>query len=66
MIKDWLRAVTYPRFKYDPKSGFDPKKMKNRWGTGIPTMDFQWDSPPPLPNDSCPSSTWSKKGAGLS
>jgi hypothetical protein len=54
LIKDWLRAVTFPRFTYDPSTGIDPRKIKNSWGVGIPANPqlFRWEAPPPLPNDS--------------
>jgi len=51
LIKDWLRAMCYPRFKYDPRSGIDPNQIKNKWGAGIPSLDFEWVYPAPLPND---------------
>jgi hypothetical protein len=53
LIKDWLRAVTFPRFTYDPTTGINPSKIKNTWGLGVPAHPnlFRWDPPPQLPND---------------
>lgn len=34
--KDWLRASVFLRYTYDPKKGLDPKRVKNRWGGGVP------------------------------
>lgn len=53
LIKDWLRAVAFPRGRSNPKAILDPKKIRNYPGTIAPAApgDFSWDAAPPVPND---------------
>ena len=53
LIKEWLTWFSRPRATVDPRSGIDPRKIKNVAGQFIPARpdQFRWDTANPISND---------------